>query len=288
MNPPLQLPASRCFSHDAMNTTFTFRVTDEPPQYDSILRECCGLLDELEGRLSRFIESSEISRINQLQAGETLYLGEDTHRCLLLAMHARAETGGLFDVTLGRSIARLKDGGTCSPGSEEGRLILHPDSPAITCETPGRELDLGGIGKGYALDRIVELLTDWEVPGALLGAGDSTLLAYGSEAWPVRLAGAEGEPVILHLRNQALSASGTELQGRHVVHPGDDDGTTRYLSDRVWVTAASAVMADVWSTALMLMTREQAELCLADLTPMHAAYAELGGRVVALKEGGRG
>lgn len=281
MTPPILLPAARCVSHEAMNTTFTIRLLGDPPQFDGIIRECCCLIDEIEGRLSRFIDGSEIWRINRLREGETLYLGEDTHRCLLIAMRACADTGGLFDITLGRRIASRKSGESAPPGVTSGRLALHPDLAAITCEIPGRELDLGGIGKGFALDRLREMLIDWDIPGGLLGAGASTLLAFGPEAWPVELAGASGDPVVLALRDQALGASGTEVQGCHIVHP-TDDGDTPYLSDRVWAVATEAAVADAWSTALMLMNRAQAALCLADPTPLHSAYAELDGVVVRL------
>lgn len=281
MTPPILPPAARCVSHEAMNTTFTIRLLGDPPQFDGIIRECCSLIDEIEGRLSRFIDGSEIWRINRLREGETLYLSDDTHRCLLLAMRACADTGGLFDITLGRRIASRKAGEAAPPGATSGRLALHPDQAAITCEIPGRELDLGGIGKGFALDRLREMLIDWEVSGGLLGAGASTLLAFGPEAWPVEMAGSSGDPVVLALRDQALGASGTEVQGCHIVHP-TDDGDTRYLSDRVWAVATEAAVADTWSTALMLMTREQATLCLSEPTSLQAAYAELAGEVVRL------
>ena len=61
-----------------------------------------------------------------------------------------------------------------------------------------------------------------------------------------------------------------------------NDGDTTYLSDRVWALASDAATADAWSTALMLMTRDQAAICLTDPTPLHAAYAELDGKVVRL------
>lgn len=281
MTPPLQLPTARCVSHEAMNTTFNIRLLGDPPQFDGIIRECCGLIDELEGRLSRFIEGSEIWCVNRLQAGETFHLSEDTHRCLLLAMQAGADTGGLFDITLGRRIASRKAGEPAPPEASTGRLVLNPDQAAITCEIPGRELDLGGIGKGFALDRLREMLAEWDVSGGLLEAGASTLLAFGPEAWPVELSGGTGEPVILQLRDQALGASGTDMQGCHIVHPADDGGTP-YLSDRVWAVAAEAALADAWSTALMLMSREQAAWCLAQPCPVQAAYADLDGRVVGL------
>lgn len=281
MKPPFPPPPARTIVHDAMHTTFTLRLMGDPPQFDGIVRECILLIDELESRLSRFMESSEICRINRLQAGETLYISDDTHRCLLLAAQAHADTGGLFDITLGRRIARRKAGDAAAPDSEHGRLILHPEDAAITCESPGRELDLGGIGKGFALDRLREMLLDWEIPGGLLASGASTLLAFGPDPWPVELAGAAGEPVILALREQALSASGTESQGSHLIHP-DHDGDVAYLSDRVWTLAPTAAVADAWSTALALMTRDQANLCLAGPSPLQGAFAELDGRLVAL------
>jgi thiamine biosynthesis lipoprotein len=281
MNPPPILPAHRTISHDAMNTTFTLRLAADPPQFEGIARECCLLIDELEGRLSRFIDTSEVFRINRLEAGETLYLSDDTYRCLRLAMRLHAETGGLFDVTQGRRIARRKAEAPAPVDAGEGRLIIHPDAAAVTCECPGRELDLGGIGKGYALDRLREILAEWEIPGGLLGAGASTLLAFGPEAWPVELAG-DGEPVTLFLREQALSASGTDMQGTHIVHPARDEAGP-YLSDRVWALAAAAGPSDAWATALMLMTPEQIAICLNDPhATLQAAYAELAGQVAPI------
>ena len=222
MSQPCRLPACRVFTHEAMHTTFTFRLLGDGPGFPSIARECGELVDDLERRLSRFIETSEVSRINRLRAGETLQLTEDTHRCLTLAARASMETGGLFDVTQGRRIALRKDGGAAPPELEAGRLFVHPDAPAITCQTPGRQVDLGGIGKGYALDRVKELLRDFAVEGGMLEAGASTLCAFGSEAWPTELGGGAGDRLVLELRETTLSASGTQGQGGHIVHPAAD------------------------------------------------------------------
>lgn len=276
------LPDCRVFSHEAMNTTFTIRLLGDRPDFAGIARECALLVDDLENRLSRFIETSEISRINHLQRGETLHLTPDTHRCLTLAARACLETGGLFDVTQGRRIALRKSGQPAPPEADAGMLILHPNAPAITCHTPGRELDLGGIGKGYALDRMRETLLELEVEGGMLEAGASTLCAFGPAAWPVALSGDDGASLVLELRDLTLSASGTELQACHIVHPAaaEDAG---YLSERVWAVSAVAALADAWSTALMLMTPDEVEICLrGEGSTLQAAYAERDGGIVAL------
>ncbi len=158
----------------------------------------------------------------------------------------------------------------------EGTLIIHPDAAAVTCEVPGREIDLGGIGKGYALDRLRTLLIDWGSEGALVASGASTLLAFGPEAWPIDLAG-EGEALRIGLRDRALSASGTGIQGSHIIHP--DGVEEEYLAQRMWIVAPNAALADGWSTAAMLMAPEELVAALAEVDALEAIYVDRGERV---------
>lgn len=250
---PEPLGDARFFAHEAMKTTFTlrFRETDDQSAR-GMARECFDLIDRLEAQLSRFIETSDVSRINRLAAGETLYLGDACHRCLLRALEGHAATGGLFDITQGKAIEHRKSGAEGPPPAVEGRLIVHPDVPAVTCEVPGREIDLGGIGKGFALDEAAALLAEWGAGGALLAAGASSLRALGDAPWPVDLTGDSGETRIA-LRNESLSASGTGIQGRHIVHPGGEGFMPLRPCLRVWVVSPTAAMAEVWSTAMMLV-----------------------------------
>ena len=268
------LPDALRFNHDAMNTSFSLRLrTIDPREARGMARECFELLDMLESRLSRFIEDSEVSRINALRAGETLYLSEPCHQCLLLALDACARTGGLFDITLGTRIAHRKAGGGGSGPPLAGRLTLHPDVAAITCEEPGRQIDLGGIAKGFALDQLQQLLTGWGAPDALLAAGASSLLAFGPTAWPVDLTG-ERETVRVLLANQALSASGTGIQGHHIIHPGGEEAMPARPCKRVWVIAATAALAEIWSTALMLVAPEDLPACIAGHADLARVFAE--------------
>jgi len=283
MNPLVPLPDSAIFTHEAMHTTFTLRLIGEDERMVAgAARECLDLIDNLETKLSRFIDGSDVFRINRMQAGETLYLSEPCHQCLLLAMEAYALTGGLFDITLGKRIEHRKSGAEGPLPPLAGKLVIHPDVAAITCEIPGREIDLGGIAKGFALDQVSGLLQDWGVSGGLLAAGASSLLAVGPQAWPVELAGAL-EARQLALSNNSLSASGTEVQGSHIVHPGGDETHGSYLSQRVWAVAATATLAEAWSTALMLMSPEEVTDAIAREDSVLHAYAELDGRVAALK-----
>jgi thiamine biosynthesis lipoprotein len=273
------LPPSYLFTHEAMNTTFQLRLCAAEASFAAdMARECFEHLEFLEARLSRYVDDSDVSRINHLVLGQTLHISESTHLCLLAALDAYARTGGLFDITLGRRIEHRKSGDDGEAPPLLGRLTIHPDIAAVTCDEPGREIDLGGIGKGFALDQLRDILIDWGAEGGLLTAGASSLLAFGPDAWPVELAGA-GETVRIALFNQSLSASGTGIQGSHILHPGGDDAMPQQSCDRVWVVAPQAALAEIWSTALMLLEPDViADFITGDDT-VSAVYIDREGKV---------
>ncbi len=249
---------TQLFEHDAMNTSFTLRLkTDDEKLAKDVAHDCIELLDEIEGHLSRYIEGNDVWRINHMQAGETLFIGETCYNCLRLALDAYVETGGLFDITLGRQIAHQKNKEEGPPPEVIGQLMVDPERPAIHCTEPGREIDLGGIGKGFALDRLLERIQDWGgIDSALLTAGASSQLAYGPSVWKIRLSGEHDEQVI-ELKNQALSASGTGIQGNHIVSSQTQE--VNYSFPRIWVVDSNAVNAEIWSTAALLMEPNELE-----------------------------
>lgn len=278
----IPLPPATLFTHEAMNTVFSLRL---PGSNEALIRdmarECGDHLDFLEARLSRYIDDSDVSRINSLQAGEMLYISEPAHQCLLASLDAHARTGGLFDITLGRSIGHRKAGDPGEAPPLVGRLTIHPDVAAVTCEIPGREIDLGGIGKGFALDQLRQLLVDWGAEGALLSAGASSWLAFGPEQWPVDLTG-DGAALRILLANQSLSASGTGIQGSHIVHPAGDGAMPASPCHRLWVTARTATLAEIWSTALMLLEPDEVLDFIAGDDSISRVYVDRDAGVQAL------
>src|SRR6202012_6084849 len=113
----------------------------------------------MERELSRFIRNSDISRINHAAPGEHVRVCRWTIECIELARTAFRETGGAFDILLGTGLDRLE----VSWNHVEERRCL--------------KLDLGGIGKGYALDRMAEVLDEWDIRAAPLHVGHSSVLA---------------------------------------------------------------------------------------------------------------
>lgn len=239
------------FRHDAMMTTFSIRIAHEGrAEAAGAARDCFEYLDYLESKLSRFMEGSDVWQINHMGTGDSLNISEDCYNCLRLSAEAYAQTRGLFDITLGTRIQHVKEDQSGPPPEVAGQVSIDPEKTAVHCIQSGRELDLGGIGKGFALDRLKERLQDWEIQSALLSAGSSTFLAFGEKPWPIELCGDQQKQSI-DLKDRALSASGTGVQGSHIVSP--DSVQPNHPFKRLWITHDTAAMADAWSTALMLL-----------------------------------
>ena len=244
------------FTHEAMKTTFTLRLMHAQAKHASdAANQAFALIDEIENVLSRYKSGSDVSQINQMQSGQTLFISETCYECMRIALKIYIDSDGLFDITLGRQIEHQKNAMTGVVPSIEGQLMVDPDRPAIHCVEAGREIDLGGIGKGYALDRIVPLLRDLGIKSGLIAAGASTQLAFGENSWKIELTGSTSMPMV-ELKNQAISVSGISVQGSHILSPRQAD-LTQNLHTRVRVIHEEAAYADAWSTACLLMTESE-------------------------------
>ena len=246
------------YTHEAMKTTFTLRLMHAQADHArDAANQAFALIDEIENALSRYIPGSDVSQINCMQSGQSLFISETCYECMRIALKIYIDTDGLFDITLGRQIEHQKNKLKGIAPALEGQLMVDPDRPAIHCVEAGREIDLGGIGKGYALDRIAPLLRGLGIKSGLASAGASTQLAFGESAWKIELTGSSDMPIV-ELKNQALSVSGTEIQGSHIVSPRQTE-FTHYAHTRVRVIHEEAACADAWSTACLLMTENELE-----------------------------
>lgn len=250
----------------------------------SLTSECIERIDELERKLSRYIDGGDVFRINRLNKGETLHISQECHECLLQSIEASIHTAGLFDPTLGNIIEHRKRGFSSATPQLTGQLSVHPDKPAVTCMEPGREIDLGGIGKGFTLDQLALLLKEWDIESALLSAGASTHLALGNHTWPIDLSG-EHDVLRVHLNNTALSASGTTIQGCHIVSADTQRDLSEQTPTRIWALSDSAAFSDAWSTALMLMTPDEMANAPQTGSQLSTVYLEQDGTITSINPG---
>lgn len=254
----LGIPPHQRFAHFAMATEFELLVADVPAEDASGLAvEVFREIDRLERELSRFLEGSDIYRINRTEPGNKIRIGPEAFECLKQALQVTQLTQGAFDVTFG------SDGQYSSPQNSRDRLSLDETDFSVEVCAPGVLIDLGGIGKGFALDWVGDILEDWEMTHCLLQSGGSSILALdppeGHAGWPVGVGEGPARRVH-HLRRRALCASGTEVKGEHIVDTRKTGQGRQCL--QTWVLAEQAGWADALSTAFMLMQPEEIEtLC---------------------------
>ncbi|MCJ7644202.1 MAG: FAD:protein FMN transferase [Candidatus Aminicenantes bacterium] len=255
------------FTHHAMATLFEVMVGGHEEEYSGQAARAVFMeIDRIERLFNRFDPSSEISRINRLEPGQKLAVGVETFECLALAEEARRATAGAFDINA-RALVKYK-GRETPPSLDLVRTSRGFEARLPDAEAGGPsllDLDLGGIGKGYALDRVLEVLADWSVENALIHGGTSTAIAIGTapgacdpkRGWPVGVGGkwlCPGIPDSFRLRGRALSGSGTEVKGTHVLDPRTGLPAGGHLA--AWASHPAAAVADALSTAFMVMTTE--------------------------------
>jgi FAD:protein FMN transferase len=243
------------FHHRAMATFFEARIsTEERPYAAQAAQAALDLLDKLDSQLSRFRDTSEIAQIARLEPGQKMRLTEPTFACLEVAKKIELATRGAFSVTANA----LQTQATLPQWS------LLPDTSSIHCESGQLRFDLGAIGKGFALDRMAELLRNWDCPSYLLVAGGSSILAgdppNDNAGWSCGL-GDDNAPQRLLLTNTSLSGSGLAVKGDHIVDPRT--GRPACRKNRAWALADTGAESDALSTACMVLNEPELEEVLA-------------------------
>jgi thiamine biosynthesis lipoprotein len=275
-NPSPVIDGMKRFSHEAMATTYEVIIVHDDATYSrQVATAAFNEVDRLEAELSRFIENSDIARINNLPANKPLRLGLDAFECLKISNRLYTETNKAFDITIGPLLScwRNDDGTTRTPSQEElelarqhtGMHLLQLDEEEHTVELMSGDIqiDLGGVGKGYAVDKVAELLREWSIDIALISGGYSSVLALDAPAnvkgWPLSLSNPANRRQILSrpfLHNRAISGSGVR-KGPHIIDPR----TMQPVSDKyaAWSSTPDAATADALSTAFMIMTPDEVE-----------------------------
>lgn len=284
-------------SRPAMGTTFkVYLYADNQAEASTYFEAAFDEIERLEEALSNYRASSELSRINRLAAHEPVTTDPEVFDLLWRSLEYSRRSGGAFDITVGplmRAWGFFRGQGHYPSADELARaraeigwqhLDLDRNARTVRFLAAGMELDLGSIGKGYAVDRVVAVLRELGVRSALVDAGSSSIYAMGAPpgkpGWSVRVPkpGDKSETLsIVLLHDTSLSTSGSyekffRLNGReysHIMDPHTGRPVQGMLQTTVIVP--SATDSDALSTALFVMG-PQAGVRLLQSVPEASAF----------------
>lgn len=287
-----------------MGSSFEVRLGARVPGGVDLACRALDVVEALEAQLTIYRDDSEVARLNRIAHEAPVVVEAGLFRLLELARAISEWSGGAYDVTAGalseawgfvRGPRRLPaDAELADARARSGwsKLRLDPSDRSVAFDVPGMVVNFGSIGKGYAIDRAVDVIRGHLLPtSALVHGGRSSLFALGSppgkfaDRWEVALRNpfdAEAPLGVFRIRNRAIGTSGDAFQrfeagGRsygHILDPRTGSPVDGPAS--LTVVAPNAAEADALSTALYVLGPEAAR----DLV---ARRPEIG--VVIIEEG---
>ena len=249
----------------------TLREPTDPDLFEAVFTEVA----RLESILSNWRTDSEISRLNRRAGGGAIACSVDLFEAVVRSVSWAEMTGGTFDPTVEPVVRRLGligdpwDGQPAAtgparggPGGDWRDVAIDRTLQTVSLRSAGMGLDMGGIGKGIALDAAVRVIREGGRDSALLDFGGQVMAigrpAGGSE-WTVDVTDPDDrDRIIGRVRVRDLSLSTSAPGGRrgpggeaHIIDPRT--GGPAAFSGSVTVAAADATSADALSTALCVM-----------------------------------
>lgn len=258
-----------------------FRIACYAPDLTVAAGAVTAAFDEVR-RVDRFLSNykpdSELSRINQEASKGPVRVSAEMAGLLERCIRYSEASEGAFDITVGALVRAwgFFDGSGSSPwpwtlwlarrNSGYGNLVVEPESRLVRFLRSGLILDPGAIGKGYAVDRAVDVLRQHGIDSALVSSGTSSVFALGKppgrhQGWGLDVRGPSpgGTPATtILLRDEALSTSGSyekffEKGGKRYGHILDPrTGRPAEGLAAVSVIAPLTIDTEAWSTALFV------------------------------------
>ncbi len=289
-----------------MGTSISITLYDTDDE--EILSGAFDIISDIERKISINSENSYISKVNASSGKESVVLSDDVYSLVEYAMEIGERTGYLFNPAIGAltKLWNIGSGDERVPSREEidralelvspEDVILNDDEKSVFLRKEGMKLDLGGIGKGYAADRVRDYLISKGVRRAILNLGGN-IYAMGEKdeetPWTVGILSPIDESGILttvKVVSKSVVTSGAYeryfiedgVRYHHII-----DSKTGYPSDSDLVSSSivseSSTLADALSTAVFIGGIESAEE-LSESFGVEIILADKDGRPIFIGE----
>lgn len=290
-----------------MGTVFEIAAYDVSNKHGSeAIEKALQEVARIDDLLSNYKRDSALSELNRSAHFHAQKVPPELYRVINEAVQFSGLTEGEFDISVGPWVDLWKGAlsGGAVPSTEQQEQVRNcvgyekieltaPDQ--ITFHSPCMELDLGAIGKGYAVDRAAEVLRVFGIHNALINAGGSTILAMGSPpgqlAWHLHLRdpSQKVDPQVT-LRDQSVSTSEQtppSLLGRdsagHIIDP--TSGAPLRTDLAVSVVAKTGMASDALSTSLLLLGPQKGRALARSLEGVSAVWVSPRGTTVVVNGG---
>nr|MBC8426546.1 FAD:protein FMN transferase [bacterium] len=245
--------------------------------------------DSVNTRLSSWSDDSEVGRFNAAPVGTTFTVSKWLSTCLRVGEELGKISGGAFDPSAGPLMHlwgfRGRQGRVPATAElDSARALLggyehDPFQRQLTKTRAGTQIDLGGVAKGFAVDRAVANLIEFGTSGALIDLGGNVFalgLPDDRDMWRVGIRDPQDPDEIFAtfgMVNRAAATSGSyerfvEIDGHrygHIMNPATGQPAEGLLS--VTVVSRSATLTDALSTTLFVLGPERAQSLLHDHYP---------------------
>jgi thiamine biosynthesis lipoprotein len=269
----------------------------DPHALSLIVDRAFDEVDRVDRLMSHYKPESPISLLNREAASRPIEVDAELFNFVARALRYSEDSAGAFDITVGPLMKAwgFFNGEGRLPSDAEleaarrhvgaAHVTLNRDTRTISFDEPGVELDLGGIAKGYAVDRAVQILRRGQVAAALVSAGGSTIYGLGAppghDGWNVAIQDpldSRKAATSVHLKDRALSVAGTSEKSfqadgvtySHIMDPRTGRPVQGVLT--VAVLASSGTGGDALDDALFVLGPERSRAYLKRLADSEAFF----------------
>lgn len=260
----------------AMATEFAIVLPGQSPRATEAAVDALDMLEAIESQLTIYHPDSEICRINESAGIKPVRVSNSVFDLLVHAVKVSEQTGGAFDITAGPLVecwgfTKRRGQKPTEQQIDEAKqrvgwhlIEFQREGKTVFLKRPGMQINLGGIGKGYAIDKMASHLNENAIADYLIHGGKSTILAVtetentDAEPWKIAIEHPlrPGRRLMeIEVRNGAIATSGSGKQffhykGKrigHVIDPRTGRPAGNALS--ITIQCATATDADAYSTA---------------------------------------
>lgn len=261
--------------------------------------------DRLDALLSVWKAGSDVLRINEAAGRGPVRVSADTREAVKAALDVSRLTAGKFDITFGaladiwkfdhdqdNRVPSASEIGARLPLVDYRAVQVDEASETVSISKPGARVHLGGIGKGYAVDRGVAILRSHGLHDFMIQAGGDLFVAGrpGDQPWTLGINDPRGTPAdsfaTIELRDRTLSTSGDYERAfvkdgqryHHLIDP--DTGAPARTAVSVSIVAKTAALADGLSTGVFILGPDRGLALVEQLPDVEAVIVTAGNDVL--------